>query len=123
MGFSKNDDKCFGREYKNDKKVAIIQSDIQFQESLSLNLGRMTAKIFHAVPPHSDDTVLIYILEEKMLSLGDAISEGFFNDGFMDKEKLRELINLIEKTDCKFCVLSHAEPLTKLDLLYYLKSI
>jgi glyoxylase-like metal-dependent hydrolase (beta-lactamase superfamily II) len=123
LDFIKNDDKCFGKEYKNNKKVVIVQADIRFQESLSLNLGRMTAKIFHAESPHSDDTVLIYIPEEKILFLGDATSEDFFNDGFMDKEKLLALIYLIEKTDCKFCILSHTEPLTKTDLLYYLKSI
>ncbi|WP_246566749.1 MBL fold metallo-hydrolase [Tissierella simiarum] len=123
LDFLKNDDKCFGKEYENNKKVVIVQADIQFQESLALNLGRMTAKIFHTESPHSDDTVLIYIPEEKILFLGDATSEDFFNDGFMDKEKLWALINLIEKIDCKFCILSHTEPLTKSGLLYYLKSI
>ena len=55
--------------------------------------------------------------------MGDSTSEDFFNDGYMDREKLRTLTNLIESIDCKYCILSHADPLTKSDLLDYLKSI
>ena len=55
--------------------------------------------------------------------MGDSTSEDFFNDGYMDREKIRTLTNLIESIDCKYCILSHADPLTKSDLLDYLKSI
>ena len=55
--------------------------------------------------------------------MGDSTSEDFFNDGYMDREKLRTLTNLIESIACKYCILSHADPLTKSDLLDYLKSI
>ena len=30
--------------------------------------------------------------------MGDSTSEDFFNDGYMDREKLRTLTNLIEST-------------------------
>lgn len=101
----------------------MVLSDIQFTKDLVLNLGGMTAKIFHTESPHSEDTVLIYIPEEKILFLGDSTSEDFFNDGYMDKDKLKSLINVIESIDCKYCILSHAYPLTKSNLLHYLKSI
>ena len=123
MDFLKHDDACLGREYTDNKKIVVVPSDIQFVEELTLSLGGMTAKIFHAESPHSEDTVLICIPEEKMLLLGDSTSEDFINDGYMDKEKLKALINVIESTDCQYCILSHTDPLTKSDLLYYLKSI
>ena len=121
--FLKRDDECLGREYESNKSIIVVLSDIQFEEKLTLNLGGMTAKIFHAESPHSEDTVLIHIPEEKILFLGDSTSEDFFNDGYMDKNKLKALINVIESIDCQFCILSHTDPLTKPDLLYYLKSI
>ncbi len=121
--FLKKDDKCLGREYVDNKRIIVVLSDIQFEEELSLNLGGMTAKIFHAESPHSEDTVLIYIPEEKILFLGDSTSEDFYNNGYMDKDKLESLINVVESTDCQYCILSHADPLTKSDLLNYLKSI
>lgn len=118
-----NEDECLAREYVDNKRIIAVLSDIQFEKELTLNLGGITAKIFHTVSPHSEDTVLIYIPEEKILFLGDSTSEDFYNDGYMDKEKLMSLTNLIESIDCKYCILSHAEPLTKSDLLDYLKSI
>ena len=41
----------------------------------------------------------------------------------MDKEKLNSRINMIEKTDYEYCILSHCEPLKKEELLVYLESI
>lgn len=124
LDFLKEDDRpisnCFGKEYKN---IVVVLSDIQFEKELTINLGGMTANIFHAESPHSEDTVLIYIPEEKILFLGDSTSEGFFNSGYMDRKKLKTLINFIESIDCQYCILSHTKPLAKSDLLYYLKSI
>jgi len=121
--FLKNSNMFFSREYGDDKKIVIVPSDIQFREKLTLDLGGMTAKIFHVESPHSEDTVLIYIPEEKILFLGDSTSEDFYNDGYMDRDKLNTLIKVIENTECQYCILSHTEPLKKLDLLQYLKSI
>lgn len=53
----------------------------------------------------------------------DSTSEDFFNDSYMDREKLEKLINLIEDTNCHYCILGHADSLTKCELLYYLKSV
>ena len=121
--FLKKDDECLNREYSNNKKIVVALSDIQFEKELTLNLGGMTAKVFHAESPHSEDTVLLYVPEEKILFLGDATSEDFFNDGYMDKCKLNSLIDTIEDMDCDYCILSHTEPLTKSDLLHYLKTL
>lgn len=123
LDFLKNDDECLNKEYANNKEVVIVNSDLKFEGRLELDLGGITAIVFHTESPHSEDTVLIYIPEEKILFLGDSTSEDFFNDGFMDKEKLKSLINVIEESDCEFCILSHTEPLRKTDLLNYLASI
>jgi glyoxylase-like metal-dependent hydrolase (beta-lactamase superfamily II) len=123
VDYLKDDDKCFKMEYANDKEVVIVNSDISFEGSFDLNLGGMTAKIFHAKSPHSEDTVLVYIPEEKILFLGDSTSEDFFNEGYMDQDKLQALINLIESIDCQYCILSHTDPLIKSDLLHYLKTL
>ena len=90
---------------------------------MTIDLGNVTANVFHATSPHSEDTVCIYIPEDKVLFLGDSTSEDFFNDCYMDKDKLKSLIHMIESMDCKYCVLSHCEPLLKEDLLAYLYSI
>lgn len=121
--YLKKDDACFEKEYANNKKIVVVSSDIEFTDTIALDLGGITAMIYHAVSPHSEDTVLVYIPEEKVLFLGDATSEDFFNGGYMDQSKLNALIAEIEKTACEYCVLSHAQPLAKQDLLDYLYGI
>lgn len=121
--YLKKDDAYLGREYAGGKEIIILASDLEFADRLILDLGGMTAIMYHAISPHSEDTVLIYIPEEKLLFLGDATSEDFFNNGYMDKNKLNMLIAEIEKTNCQYCVLSHTEPLAKQDLLSYLYTV
>ncbi|MGG5343954.1 MBL fold metallo-hydrolase [Enterococcus sp. AZ192] len=121
--FLKTDDECFAKEYSNNQKVRVVLSDIEFDTELTLKLGNLTAKIIHVDSPHSDDTVLIHIPEERVLFLGDATSEDFFNNGYMDFDKLKQLIRVIESIDCEYCILGHTEPLLKSELLDYLRTI
>lgn len=53
---------------------------------MTLNLGNITAHIFHTVSPHSEDTTCIYIPEEKVLFLGDSTSEDFLMAAIWTRE-------------------------------------
>ena len=119
----KRDNKYIAREYSNNEDIIVTLSDIEFDKKLVINLGGIKAKIFHTKAPHSEDTVLIYIPEEKILFLGDSTSEDFFNNNYMDIDKLNLLIKTIERIDCNTCILGHTSPLEKNDLLNYLRSI
>lgn len=119
----KREDAHFRKEYNGQERVHIVLSDVTFSDKMTLDLGGMTARIFHTVSPHSEDTVCVYVPEEKTLFLGDSTSEDFFNGGYMDKDKLQALIQMIRATDCNCCMVSHCEPLTREGLLCYLESI
>lgn len=119
----KKEDSHFKKEYWGQDKLNIVLSDITFSDKMTLDLGGITACIFHTISPHSEDTVCVYIPEEKVLFLGDSTSEDFFNNSYMDKDKLRSLMQMIQSSDCEYCILSHCEPLNKEGLLCYLKSI
>ena len=119
----KQEDVHFRTEYEGLDKVTIVLSDMEFCDRMVLHLGGMTAILFHTESPHSDDSVCVYLPEEKVLFLGDATSEDFFHGGYMDKKKLNRLISMIEQTDCVYCMLSHWEPLKKEELLTYLDGI
>lgn len=119
----KAEDPHFQLEYAGHDTLHIQLAELTFTNMLTLDLGQLTARIFHTVSPHSEDSTCIYIPEEKILFLGDATSEDFFNNGYMDRAKLARLIDTIRATDCALCVLSHCEPLPKADLLAYLKSL
>ncbi len=119
----KNEDVHFRKEYCGQDQLNIVLSDLSFSDVITLDLGGITAQVFHTVSPHSEDTTCVYVPEERVLFLGDSTSEDFFHDGYMDKEKLRSLMQMIQSTDCDYCILSHCEPLTKEGLLCYLESI
>lgn len=119
----KKEDIHFEKEYRNQRELKVVLSDIAFRETLRLDLGDLTALAFHTESPHSEDTVCVYVPKERVLFLGDATSEDFFNGRPMDREKLEKLTGVIEKTDCDLCVLSHAEPLKKAELLEYLYTV
>lgn len=119
----KQADPRFAIEYEGLDELTITLPALTYSDRLSLDLGNLTAHIFHATAPHSEDTTCIYVPEEGVLFLGDATSEDFFNDGYMDSDKLQSLIRTIEVTPCTHCILSHCEPLSKEDLLTYLYSL
>ena len=119
----KKEDVHFWKEYCGQDNLNIVLADVAFSDKMTLDLGGITAQIFHTVSPHSEDTTCVYVPGEKVLFLGDATSEDFFNGGYMDKEKLESLIQMIRSTECDYCILSHCEPLTKEGLLCYLESV
>lgn len=120
VDFMKKEDMYFAKEYDGIDEVTIVPAQLEFEDRIRLDLGELTAEIFHTVAPHSEDSVCIYIPEEKVLFLGDCICPDYFNGGYLNKEKLGALIQVIEKTDCRYCILSHDEPSTKEELLEYL---
>ncbi|WP_297721051.1 MBL fold metallo-hydrolase [Intestinimonas sp.] len=119
----KQEDVHFRREYAEQEQVTVVLSDMEFEQELTLDLGGVTARLFHTAAPHSEDTVCICIPQEGVLFLGDSTSEDFFHDCYMDQDKLGQLMDIIRGTDCQTCILSHCEPLKKEALLTYLSTI
>lgn len=116
----RREDECLCREYAGGKPIVVVTSDIQYHSELEVELGGVAAHIFHTQSPHSQDTTLIHIPQEQVLFLGDSTCGDFYRNGYLDRDKLRALMDVIEDTDCQYCILSHAEPLTKSELLEYL---
>lgn len=119
----KTENPFLDKEYSKDLPIKIVPSDIQFENKLTISLGNLTAQVFHTEAPHTLDSTLIYIPEEKALFLGDATSEDFENNYYLDQEKLQSLVHVIEAIDCNYCMLGHAQPLQKVELLDYLNSL
>ncbi len=119
----RREDPFYAREYTAQVDPEIVPAGVSFRDGLRFELGGLAADASHIEAPHSEDCVCIYVPEDRVLFLGDATSEDFFHGNYMDQGKLRRLVERIENTDCKYCVLSHAAPLRKSELLEYLESI
>lgn len=111
------------KEYPDTESIQVVTADLVFDQKLSLDLGGLTAELFHVESPHSNDAVFIYIPEEKVVFIGDSTSEDFYNHHYLDKNKLKRLVAKLESIECDYCLLGHSEPLKKQDLLDYLYTL
>ena len=103
----KKQDVHFEKEHCGQDKLNIVLSDI------ALDLSGITAQIFHTVSSHSDDTTCVYVFEEKVLFLGDITRADFFDNGYMDKDRVQDLIQTIQSTDYYCCILVTVNHLRK----------
>jgi glyoxylase-like metal-dependent hydrolase (beta-lactamase superfamily II) len=115
-------DKCIRIEYSNPEDIIIRTADIVFDGKLRLDLGGVTCELLQIANPHSEDSVAIYIPEERIIFLGDASGgDHYHNQGRYDKNKLLSFINFIKETDFDICVEGHDSAISKQQLLEYMK--
>lgn len=114
-------DRCIRLEYTDRSNIDVRTADIEYDRSLGLDLGGVHCILSRITAPHSDDSTVIYIPEEKVLFIGDADCEDFYhNNGKYDKNKLEELIDYLSPLDFTTYVLGHDEPQTKDEVMEYL---
>lgn len=115
-------DVCIKIEYPNRDDIKVVTSDIEFSGSLKLDLGGITCEITEVTAPHSEDSVLVYVPEERTIFVGDADCEDHYNNhGKYDKYKLEKYIEVIKGSDFDTYVLGHVEPDNKEGALKYLE--
>ena len=116
------------KEYKGDLS-AIPQfrtADILFEETKTLDLGGVTAQLIHVGGPHSEDSVVCYVSEEKFVFLADSAGKDLYgipwdydpNDQAAsdlamermpdDPVRLRKYRKALEQLDFKRCLKGHA---------------
>ncbi|NFB17586.1 MBL fold metallo-hydrolase [Clostridium botulinum] len=110
------------KEYKNLQDIKVIPADIVFKNDLEINLGGLKVILKNVVAPHSADSVIVYVPEERVVFIGDAYSIDFYNNYKYDLAKLQNFINMLESLEFDICFLGHSSPLKKTDIIEYLKS-
>ena len=114
-------DRCIKVEYPNRQEIKVTSADIEFNGSLKINLGGIYCELTEIQAPHSEDSVLVYVPQEKTVFVGDADCEDYYdNNGRYDKDKLESFISLIKERDFNTYVLGHDEPQTKDEAITYL---
>jgi glyoxylase-like metal-dependent hydrolase (beta-lactamase superfamily II) len=108
-------------EYPDRGSIVVKTADLVFDKHLHIDLGGITCELLHIGGPHSEDSVVVYLPEERIIFLGDASGGDFYhNQGKYGKDKLLGFINFIQETDFTTCVEGHDEPITKEQLLQYM---
>ena len=83
---------------------------------MSLDLGDCTVKIIQSEAPHTDDSTLVYIENDKTLFLGDATCKDF-SIGKKDSALCKKLADTIRRLNPQTCVEGHWVPVETDDTL------
>ena len=114
-------DETIRLEYADNKPVIVTLPDMTFNGEMMLDAGNCPIRIFQAQSPHTDDSTLIYVPDDKVLILGDSTG-GQFPGWEVDQTLADKLASTIQKIDADICLPGHWTPLSKdyivHDLLY-----
>ncbi|MEG0693824.1 MAG: MBL fold metallo-hydrolase, partial [Oscillospiraceae bacterium] len=108
-------------EYDNLSDIKVITSDIIFENQLTIDLGGVHCVLMQVTAPHTKDSVLVYIPEEKTLFIGDADCGDSYNDGKCEQSKLMAFIHTIKTIDFDTYIIGHDKPETKETAMIYLQ--
>jgi glyoxylase-like metal-dependent hydrolase (beta-lactamase superfamily II) len=116
-------DRCIRLEYPDKNGIKVVKAGIEFTGAISIDLGGVRCEIREFAAPHSVDSVLVYVPEERVVFIGDADSGDFYqNNGKCDKEKLKTMIKTLEEINAGIVVLGHGVPENKPETMRYLKN-
>lgn len=109
------------KEYKNLYDIIIKNVDETLEDKKIFNLGDISCEYFHLPSAHSDDSMVVYIPEEKIIFLGDIYNDDFYKNHYRDIEKTKKLYEELNKLDFEIAILGHGEPIVKERLINFLK--
>ena len=104
------------REYAGGREVIVTPADILFSGEMTLDLGGVHVDLMETEAPHTDDSTLVYVREDKVLFLGDSTS-GEFPTWVKSESLCRKLKDTIKKIDPGICVDGHWVPVETEDTL------
>ncbi|WP_342437531.1 MBL fold metallo-hydrolase [Paenibacillus sp. FSL L8-0436] len=101
-------------EYGEAREVTVVKPDIVFTGSLTLDLGGVVCEVVHVGGDHSPDSCVLYVKEDKVLFLGDALGPAVYggprqysSTGFL------RLLDIAYRYDADWYVESHGLPMTR----------
>ena len=107
-------DENIRKEYKNLSEICVKSADVIFDRSISIDLGGITCTALHCQSPHSKDSVIIYVPEEKILFCGDADSGDFYdNKGQREVGRVKQYRDVLMKIPFEVYLHGHCEPLSR----------
>lgn len=112
----------FKKIYTNEDSIKIKIPEIIKYGDFTLNLGGIIVYFYYNDNSHSDDSLLIYIKDEKVLFIGDSHSKSYETVPLsFNKEKLFAYIQTLNKIDFEYAIPGHGNILTKRELIEILE--
>ena len=104
------------KEYSENKEVIVKLADVIYNGELTLDLGDCTVKVIQSEAPHTDDSTLVYIENDKTLFVGDATGDDFFTR-IKDAALCKKLADTIRLLNPQICMEGHWVPVETDDTL------
>jgi glyoxylase-like metal-dependent hydrolase (beta-lactamase superfamily II) len=99
------------REYGPNRTIDVVLPTITFDDALTLHLGGITCELHHLPTDHTDDSILIYVPEEKVLFLGDAIGGNLYaSPPYFSVDGVTQLMATLARFPAQWFIESHCEP-------------
>ncbi|MBP5451220.1 MAG: MBL fold metallo-hydrolase [Treponema sp.] len=109
-------DESIRKEYAGGKKVIVVPADILFNGEMTLDLGGCRVQVMESEAPHTEDSTLVYVVEDKVLFLGDSTCKDF-QKGTKDPVLRQKLADKIKAVNPQTCVEGHWVPVETSDTL------
>lgn len=107
----------FGLTPKDLEGTTLQGQAITFADSLTIDLGDVTVELRYPGPTHTDDSIMAYVPQDKVLFLGDMLFTGyhpFLAEG--DIVHWQEVLTGLEQTPAEKIVPGHGPVSNKADL-------
>ena len=108
--------------FPNPEQIHVLLPTLTFAEQMTLDLGNCTCVLQHVTSPHARDTVIVWVKEEEMVFLGDAVYQELVGEVWVERpEQLFKLIQELEPLAFQLCQPAHQNAMTKTALLEWLQ--
>lgn len=109
-------DPCIIREYAGGVPLVVVPADEVLTGDRTLDLGDVAVELHYAESPHTDDALLVYVPDDKVLFVGDA-QLGEFPTWFMNPDKSAALKRQVMSYDVRTVIDGHWRSYTKAEYL------
>lgn len=101
-------------EYGEARDIEIVLPTIGFEGQLDLDLGGVQCQLIEVDNDHSPGSLLVYIPEERVVFLGDAMYADIFSPKWnYTVERTTRLLEILDRLDADFYVWSHGRAMPK----------
>jgi glyoxylase-like metal-dependent hydrolase (beta-lactamase superfamily II) len=95
-------------EIEDRDNFVVGKINIFYHDNMKIDLGGISCELHHIESPHTEDTTMVYVPDEKTMFLGDCLY-GRRKDGFnyYEDTKLFKMIDTIEQYATDYYLCSH----------------
>lgn len=112
---------CIMREYGDPARIRVATAQTALTGDREIDLGGVTARLLLRPSPHSADSLLVHLPQEKALFVGDGDCADFYaHQGMYEEDSLQSWIHLLSSLDYRHHLDGHGEPTDQAEALEYL---